>query len=161
MDTFDGSKPNLISSKVIKDIESKLDCPTSDDGNKVINGIGYFYHNYISPNMFPIIIISVLILYLTIKYVLKRDREEKEEFSEKKKKKKNKNKKNTAHNVTKTIVDNQLDFGADGNNDPDISDIISDDYLLTDDNDVIENNNTDIENNENMDDYYRDQNERY
>src|SRR5277367_3420093 len=88
MDTFDGSRPDLISNKTIKDIEAKLDNSEGEEGNRVINGLGFFYSEYIAPNMFPIIVIFLLILYLTIKYILKKDREEREEDEEEKKEKK-------------------------------------------------------------------------
>lgn len=78
-DTFDGSQPNLVSNKLIADIEArlKLNSPSNNNTNKVINGLGTFYNDYILPNLFPIIVITLLVLYLTIKYILKRDREEK------------------------------------------------------------------------------------
>lgn len=145
MDTFDGSKPNLISSKTLKDIEFKLDTQSPDEGNRVLNGLGSFYENYVSPNMFPIIVIVLLILYLTIKYILKKDREEKEEEEEEKSAKRERIKKkmvnvdpdevlkNTGENIGKKKQKEDVD----------ISDMISDDYLLTDDDSMDENENND------------------
>jgi hypothetical protein len=75
MNTFDGSKPNLIDNKIIKEIEEALNI--NYDENKLFNGVGSFYSNFIQPNLFPIIVISFLVIYLAIKYVIKKDREEK------------------------------------------------------------------------------------
>jgi hypothetical protein len=145
MDTFDGSKPNLISSRTLKDIESKLDVQIGDEGNRVINGLGTFYTNYIAPNMFPLIVITLLILYLTIKYILKRDREEREDEEEEKKIDRIRVKKRMVKvdpdelletNNNKPIIDTTI---IEDNKDADISDMISDDYLLTDDDNNIQN----------------------
>jgi uncharacterized membrane protein len=77
--TFDGSKPNLISKKTIKDIESMLNLPDlyKNDNKLNVNNIGSFYDNYILPNLFPIIVIFILVIYLSIKYVLKNKKEAK------------------------------------------------------------------------------------
>jgi uncharacterized membrane protein len=137
-DTFDGSKPNLISGKTLRDIESTLNIPDNiDDSNKVLNGIGNFYNEYVVPNLFPLIVISLFIIYLTIRYILKRDREERDEKEEDKEKKRDRVKKHiikvdlddVTNKKKETYNDNQID----------ISDIISDDYLLTDDDDDQEN----------------------
>jgi large-conductance mechanosensitive channel len=139
--TFDGSKPNLISNKTIKDIESRLDIPFNEE-NKVIIGIGSFYNNYILPNMFPIIVISLLALYLTIKYVLKKDREEKDEEDEIKYEHNKKTKKlmlktdidellKEKENYQKYINKNEKEKHVNKNK-SNISDLISDDYLLSD-----------------------------
>ena len=97
MDTFDGSKPNLINGDVIRKLESELNIDMHDEGNKVLNGIGNFYTTYILPNMFPIIVICLLIIYLFIKYVIKKDRDEAMQ-NELKNKKKKKNKHDTIKN---------------------------------------------------------------
>ena len=118
MDTFDGSKPNLISSKTIKELESKLnDLPVYNDSNKIFNGLETFYENYIMPNMFPLIVITLLILYLIIKYILKKDRDEKEDIKHVSKK-------------------NVINIHAKDYKKYDISDMISDEYLLTEDKDI-------------------------
>lgn len=136
MDTFDGSKPNLVNSKTIKDIESTLDnIPNTDEGNRVINGLGSFYTNYIAPNMFPLIVIALLILYLTIKYILKKDREEREEEEEEKEIKLKQIKKK----IFKIDPDEHITMPKSNKKvekEVDISDMISDDYLLTNDNDT-------------------------
>lgn len=130
LDTFDGSKPNLINSKTIKDIETKLNTTNNNNGgNKMINGIGVFYNEYIAPNLFPLIVISLLIIYLTIKYVLKRDREEREEIEETEDEQNNKRERIKKHMVKidpDEIINKPDEMPAN------ISDMISDEYLLTD-----------------------------
>jgi hypothetical protein len=160
-DTFDGSKPNLINNQTLKDIESRLNIPINDNGNKVINGLGTFYNEYISPNLFPLIVVSLLIIYLTIKYVLKRDREEREEKLDKKFENAKKhmvkiNPDDVIKNATKAKTLNAETVIETVNN---ISDMISDDYLITDEDnedngeydreEIIEEYNQDVEYDEN------------
>jgi F0F1-type ATP synthase assembly protein I len=149
MDTFDGSKPDLISNKILKDIESKLDTPGIEEGNKVLNGLGAFYENYILPNMFPLIVIMLLILYLTIKYVLKKDREENEADTETEKEDYDEDDEmykkiimNKRNNIKKEIIARNLRKPI-----PPISDMISDDYLITDED---EDDNVNNENDNNI-----------
>ena len=130
MEPFNGNIPNLINNKILKDIEFDLDAPFEEKSNNMINGIGSFYSNYIEPNLFPLIVISLLALYLTIKYILKRDREENEisntEDSE------TENIKPVIRKIKRRIHKPDIEPG---NNIPDesnISDMISDEYLLTD-----------------------------
>jgi len=126
MDTFDGSKPDLISNKTIKDIEAKLDTSDDEEGNRVLNGLGFFYSEYIAPNMFPIIVILLLIIYLTIKYILKKDREEREEEEEEKEEKQEITKEHILKKEPKTVVKKKKPKR-------NVSDMISDDYLITND----------------------------
>lgn len=148
MDTFDGSKPDLISSKLLKDIESKLDIKNIDNGNKVLNGLGSFYENYILPNMFPLIVIMLLILYLTIKYILKKDREENGE-DDSDEKEEEENNKEIADKIImiKRKIDNKVKK-IEKEDKVSISDMISDDYLITDDDSDDDNNNKNKENKE-------------
>jgi hypothetical protein len=154
MDPFNGDTPNLINNKTLKDIEIDLNIPFEEKSNNMINGIGSFYTNYIESNMFPLIVISLLALYLTIKYVIKRDREENNSLSTYtdapiiRIKKKPTTKKKGIILKKKPKVNKQLTKP--GNTIPDdsnISDMISDDYLLTDETDqntiVNDNNNED------------------
>lgn len=152
MDTFDGSVPNLISKRTLEDIESYLNVPYKDEENKVINGLGAFYNNYISPNLFPIIVISLLIIYLTIKYILKKDREEKEIIDEEKKEKlervkkhifKTKNPPSDPSNTT-AQQNPQTQPNTKTTDDPDISELISDEYLLTNDSETNLFDNNDV-----------------
>jgi flagellar biosynthesis/type III secretory pathway M-ring protein FliF/YscJ len=131
-ETFDGSKPNLISSRTLKDIEIKLSVPDHDNGkNRILDGIGSFYSNYVEPNLWALIVISLLIIYLTIRYILKKDREEREEEEEKQEKKREKNKQHMLKANPEEVIKESSET-------PDMADIISDDYLLTEDED--ENN---------------------
>jgi hypothetical protein len=167
METFDGSLPNLISGKLIDDIELRLGNQNyENEDNRVISSIGYFYTNYVSPNMFFIIVILLLVLYLTIKYIIKKDKDEKKKHMKKKKNTYDSDTetyesgdsypvrniaqyipKTRAHianpvTVTKQVTDVEKDI--------DISDIISDDYLITDDTENQADNNTAIVNNSNI-----------
>ena len=153
MNTFDDSKPDLISGKTLKDIETQLDTKGPDEGNRVLIGIGSLYENYILPNLFSLLVIILLAVYLTIKYILKKDREERElrENAEEAILKRIKNKNhmlNIDHNNKNTIVDitndNTIpkhnistsgDKPVSNDNVLTIGDMISDDYLLTDDDD--------------------------
>lgn len=141
MEPFNGNTPNLINNKILKDIELDLDVPFEEKSNNMINGIGSFYSNYIEPNLFPLIVISLLALYLTIKYIIKRDREENEVL-------------NTDDSeiedikpvIRKTkpiIVKSDIQPGNNIADESNISDMISDDYLLTDEtttNNIAEDN---------------------
>lgn len=142
MEPFNGNTPNLINNKILKDIELDLDVPFEEKSNNMINGIGSFYSNYVEPNLFPLIVITLLALYLTIKYIIKRDREENEvlntEDSE------IEDIKPVIRKTKPIIVKPDIHNIADESN---ISDMISDDYLLTDEtttNNIVE----DIDNNE-------------
>lgn len=149
--TFDGSQPILVSYETIKGIEDKLSVPFENDDNKVLNGIGNFYTEYVQPNMFPIIVVSILCVYLFIKYILKQDRENKE-IVDKKAIAKEKARHRKAKQIYKAITgtnmkhNDRVDYAVRSANtdpvkktleDPDIANYISDDYLLTDtDNDM-------------------------
>ena len=84
LDTFDGSKPYLVNSKTIQNIESRLNVPERDPDNRVVNGINSFYREYIEPNLFPLIVIGLLAIYLIIKYIIKKDKELKKKEEEEK-----------------------------------------------------------------------------
>lgn len=196
-ETFDGSRPNLVNNKLVADIEArlKLNAPSNNNSNKVINGLGTFYNDYILPNLFPIIVISLLIIYLTIKYILKRDREEKAKQAKNTHKPDSKldnksDKKNEAEinselglELSETLAkakQHMLKVNLDDHNNPNdihdyindekeyndlknrhlesvtnkksVSDMISDDYLLTDSEINNDNANNDSDANENGND---------
>lgn len=76
MEFFSGSAPELVSNKLLKEIDKGLRVPN----NTVIDSkmsIASFYIDYIQPNLFPIIVLSIVGIYLIIKYVLKQDTDEK------------------------------------------------------------------------------------
>ena len=105
-DTFDGSQPVLVSYDTIRDIEDRLNVPFDGDENRVLDGLGHFYNEYILPNMFPIIVISILFIYLLIKYILKQDREEREE-QEKKDRDKEKARKRRAKRIYNSMASDE------------------------------------------------------
>lgn len=160
METFDGSLPNLISGKLIDDIELKLGDQNYDNqDNRVISGIGYFYTNFVAPNMFFIIVILLLVLYLIIKYIIKKDKDEKKKYKKKKtydsdtetyESEDSYSVRNIKHYIPKTksriekpntVVENIPIV----EKDIDIADIISDDYLITDDTENKADNNNNME----------------
>jgi hypothetical protein len=114
---FEGSLPNLISSKTLEEFESQYKVSKVEKNNKFVLGVGYFYSNYIIPNLFPLIIISFLIIYIFVKYVIKKDNKEKKHI-----------KKIKPLMLKKQVIDDEID----------ISDVISDDYLLTDEEKVLD-----------------------
>lgn len=75
--TFMGSNPDLIHPRVIAELERELDVPTIDNRSSVGNTLYWFYDDIILPNMFPIIVILALIIYLVIRYIIKQDKDEK------------------------------------------------------------------------------------
>lgn len=117
MDPFIGSEPDLINNRMIVAIETPL-TGSYDNKSNLLTGMGIFYNKYIEPNMFPLIILTISLLYLSIKYVIKRDNDEKHiddhETAE------NFQKKHPSHIHKGT--DNLMD---------DLVHQISDDYLLT------------------------------
>jgi hypothetical protein len=136
MDTFDGSKPNLISSKTIEKFENQYNPIQIDNNNIIISNNESFYKRYIRPNMFAIIVISLFVLYLFIKYTLKKNKEKDFDGD-------NDDEINFDEDFTKLILKDDLkrlskltnDIDEDINiniKDDDLSDLISDDYLLTD-----------------------------
>lgn len=131
VNTFSGSKPNLINHALIKDIETKINVPFDDD--TVVEGMAGFYRRYIQPNLLAIIVISLFILYLVIKYIIKHDEEEKMENVENilkdKKKAKSKTKKRLSQMDIALYMAKQRELQK-KTIDAYISDHISDDYLI-------------------------------
>jgi len=131
MDPFIGSEPDLINNRIMKELENQLNIPHTSLNSNIFKGVGSFYNNLIEPNMFPIIIITLLFIYLTIKYVIKRDNDEKninnsEADSDSLENIQMTNLEKTNNLIShkkKQVYDNQMD---------DLSHHISDDYLLTD-----------------------------
>lgn len=125
MDTFDGSKPNLISSKTLDELEANLKNTMSNKEHMTITeGISSFYLNYIEPNLFPIIVVMLLCLYLTLKYMIKNIHNGKGNTFKNKQKLKQK----INHVVSPSIYKKNENY--------DMSELISDDYLLTDMTDI-------------------------
>ena len=145
---FTGSKPDLVSGKIINDIEAKLNI-TKHDSKNIFNGLGNFYQDFIRPNMFPLLVIGLLCIYLTIKYIIKKDRDEeisktsihsqKSSVIEQQVVEKNIAEQKIAEPkdvpiIKERIVYKERDVVNNNSNNPydDIASHISDDYLLTD-----------------------------
>ncbi len=77
MDTFNGSKPSLVNHSIIKDLELKANIPFNNE--TAVIGLSGFYDKYIGPNLLAIIVVVLFILYLTIKYIIKKDKDEQKE----------------------------------------------------------------------------------
>jgi hypothetical protein len=90
MDIFSKSKPDLINHKTIRQI-SKIFQTTGKQEPSWKDNMGHFYIDYIRPNLFPLVVIFLVFIFLSIRYFLKRDRET---TYKKHKSKKNKNKRN-------------------------------------------------------------------
>ena len=109
-DNFTGSKIFLIDDTILNDLNNKLIVNEDIDQDNLNN----FYTNYIESNQFAIIVIFLIFIYLYIKYIIKKDKEETENFKEitkyidekilKKKNKKNLNIKNT--NINNNFINN-------------------------------------------------------
>jgi len=72
--TFDASsKPDLISTKTLKQLNKTCQIGGTHAPEWSSN-MNDFYLTYIQPNMFPIIVFGLIILFLSIKYILKQER---------------------------------------------------------------------------------------
>jgi len=71
---FSKSKPNLINSKILKDINKTLDVPYNKPTNIFTNTCSRIYHNYICPNAFPLILIILIMIFLLVRYMLKKNK---------------------------------------------------------------------------------------
>ena len=114
MNTFHGIDPQLITNTTLNDLEASLNIEVPTQRNKIFNGLGNFYSNYIAPNLFSIIVIVAFATYLIINYVINKEK------------------------ITKTVVvkhikkEEEDEEEDEGDIDEDIiSNYISDDYLLT------------------------------
>ncbi len=83
-------KPNLVSHKMVKRIGKILQNPVKDEPTWKDN-LMIFYDEYIRPNMFAILVLFLVAIFLTIKYLLKQEREDAEIKQKKKKRKTKKN----------------------------------------------------------------------
>lgn len=127
--------PNLISEKAIKDIGNFYQIPDTDTGvQDVIHGMSYFYNQYVQPNLFPLLVILFLIIYLMIKYIIKQEKEENINNKNNKGDKGDKSDKNGRSEKNddkkekkskKVILEDRVEKKR-------ISDMISDEYLLDD-----------------------------
>lgn len=77
--------PRLVSKKTVKKLEKIFQRPAVNEPTWREN-LFLFYNNNIKPNLFAIIIFSIVIAVLTIKYLLKQEKDEKKEQNLRKKK---------------------------------------------------------------------------
>jgi len=74
MDIFSKSKPDLVNHKTIRQI-SKIFQATGKQEPSWKDNMNHFYVNYIQPNLFPLIVILLVIIFLSIRYLLKQEYE--------------------------------------------------------------------------------------
>ena len=79
MNTFHGIDPQLITNTTLNELEAMLNIEAPTQRNKIFNGLGNFYSNYIVPNLFSIIVIVAFATYLIINYVINREKKENKE----------------------------------------------------------------------------------
>jgi uncharacterized membrane protein len=88
MNFYSNTKPELVSSKLLHNMEKIFGNYTNNiTDNTWQNNMGHFYTNYIQPNLFPIIVIALMAIYLAIRYILKENKtkRKKKKFEEPKK----------------------------------------------------------------------------
>ena len=73
MDVFSRSKPNLVNNKVLKHM-NKIFKTTGGTEPTWGDNLSHFYVNYIQPNLFPLIILVIISVFLTIRYFLKQNK---------------------------------------------------------------------------------------
>jgi len=118
LNTFHGIEPQLIANTTLEGIEAPLKLEPPKQTNKIFNGLGNFYSNYIAPNLFSLIVIIAFVIYLIINYIIKKDKKEKEKEKEK--------------YIDLDELEDLEDLEEKSDNDiSDISNYISDDYLIT------------------------------
>jgi hypothetical protein len=69
---FSGTKPNLINEKALKSINKILDNNTIPNQATTGEHLYKLYDDYIKPNMFGILVIVVISLFLFIRYIIKK-----------------------------------------------------------------------------------------
>jgi len=72
MDIFSKSKPDLVNHKTINRI-SKIFQTTGKQEPSWKDNMYHFYTNYIQSNMFPVIVILLIVIFLSIRYLLKQE----------------------------------------------------------------------------------------
>jgi len=98
MDIFSKSKPDLVNHKTIRQI-SKIFQTTGKQEPSWKDNMSHFYVNYIQPNLFPLIVILLVIIFLSIRYLLKQEYErERNEYEDEPVNKKHKSKRKKPKN---------------------------------------------------------------
>lgn len=70
-DYFSGTRPDLVNKHVLKDINKLLSVKYKEPQN-CVDGIVWCYTSFIYPNMFSIIIVIILVLFLLYRYMAKK-----------------------------------------------------------------------------------------
>ncbi|ATZ80781.1 hypothetical protein BMW23_0735 [Bodo saltans virus] len=65
---FSGSKPSLISDKILKKLDNYFVVKNNEN---VHNHLLKIYEDYIKPNLFAIIVIVIVVIFLSIRYIIK------------------------------------------------------------------------------------------
>lgn len=91
-------RPLLVNNKVMKDIDKLMDVP-DDITPTWKDSMGNLYCDYIQPNIFPIMVFILIGLYLFIRYLIKKDREQK------RKKRRRRDKKRSKGHVSRQVRD--------------------------------------------------------
>lgn len=68
-------KPNLVNHKTIKKLTKSLQKPIGSEPTWKENLL-YFYSDYIRPNLFALLVMVLVTIYLSIKYFLKKESDE-------------------------------------------------------------------------------------
>jgi hypothetical protein len=69
---FSGIKPNLINEKALKSISKILDESTIYNQPTTGENLLKLYENYIKPNMFGLLVIVIISIFLFIRYIIKK-----------------------------------------------------------------------------------------
>lgn len=83
MDFFSGKQPDLISAQTMKELTKTLE-PAGEQKVKFVHwtdGLSGFYEKFIEPNMFAIIVLIFVGIFLFVRYLMKKDRVKKEKFT--------------------------------------------------------------------------------
>lgn len=137
MEMFVGNTPDLINASLIKDIEKKL-C-TGTEKQKINEICKMVYENYVQCNMFPIIVVVLLCMYLFIKYIIKNQNTATNKKQQKYQRMYSQMYQQLHPQTYQQTSNDTLAFNGILNDD-DLSSYISDEYLLTDTVDEINNN---------------------
>jgi hypothetical protein len=73
---YSNTKPQLVSNKILEQLGKKFKTKNIEQ-TQWTDSMGNFYEDYISPNLFAIIIFMIMILFLTIRYVLTAEQKKK------------------------------------------------------------------------------------
>ena len=131
-------KPDLVSNKTFRKINKIFQEPVVNEPTWEDN-LMLFYTDYIKPNLFPLIVLIILIIFLSIKYLLKENKE----------KRKKKHKTNNEKTTNESKKDYTLSFGDTYES---IIDEISNSSDNISNNDVYYNNRQPYDDNNNDDD---------